>query len=164
MPYVAVPTFTTGEVLTAGKLNILSDDLEHINSVTDYVNLAFSAYTYGLDGTQDMEEHYWVLRHRHRYLHYYLSIDSGSIVAPLHLDIAWQPLSNGLPDWRNAFRTSSSLSSVTTKSSYVDLEGNDADGIPITIPDNAFVQIRWDASCTGRATARYFLESSFTSL
>lgn len=162
MPYISPPPFTPGAILTAAQLNILSDDIEYINSVTDYINVPFSTYTYGLLGIQNMEDASWVIRHRHRYLHYYLVLDSGTITNTphvLHLDINWGA------GWRTGYSAGGVVGSPpNTVAGYVDLEGNDVSGTPITVADGDFMQIRWSANCDGLATAYYFAESSFTTL
>jgi len=151
VPYTAPPTFSTGAILTAAQLNILSDDIEHINSLTDFINLPFSTYTYGIGGVQSMSEVYWVIRHRHRYLHYYLTVDTSTITANLHLDVNWGS------GWNTVFSTASGLAAPSTITGYADLNS-------LGIPTGSFMQVRWDALCNGLSTNRYFAESSFTSI
>lgn len=154
MPYVVPPTFVTGNVLTASSLNILSDDIEYINSLSDYVNLPLSAYKYGVSGIETMSNAYWTFVHRHRYLHYYLVVESGTITTDphqLHLDI------NFGSGWTTIQTVGAGPIGPSTIAGYVDLN-------PFSVPDNAKMQVRWDTNIDGQATNYYFLESSFTTL
>lgn len=151
MPYTTPPTFSTGQILTASQLNVLSGDIEYLNSITDYINVPFSKYVYGLSGTQSMSEAKWIFRHRHQYLHYYLTIDTDDVDAPLTIKINWGAGVNTI------FSQSSSLTSPQTYAGYVDLT-------PYSVPDGALMEVYWDTLCQGLSTAHYFFESSFTSI
>ena len=64
MSWTATPSFSSGSVLTATKLNILSDDLEYLHGLVSGANPAMSSIELTVDGTC-----YAVIRHKHRYLH-----------------------------------------------------------------------------------------------
>lgn len=63
MPWTAVPTFNSGDVLTATKLNILSDNLAYLHGYITGDNNAFVAVELTTDTSA-----YFLLRHRQRYL------------------------------------------------------------------------------------------------
>lgn len=155
MPFIAPPTFSSGQILTASQLNVLSDDIEFLNSITDYINVPFSKYVYGLIGTQSMSEAKWLFRHRGRYLHYYLTLDTGDVDAPLTIKVNW-----GAGVF-TVFSQSSSLTSPQTIAGYVDLDTVLA-GLGTAVPMGAFMEVYWDTFAQGLATAHYFFESSFT--
>lgn len=163
MPFTTPPTFTSGAILQASQLNILSDDIAFINSLTDYVNPSGSTYQYGVGGTEWMGNHSGFIRHRNRYLHYYLVLESGSITNTphvLHLVVDW----GGGP--RDIWSAGVVLNAppVQTIAGYVDLQGNDLSSVALNIPLGAILQIRWEANCAGLARNYYFLESDYTSL
>lgn len=158
MPYVTPPTFSTGQILTAAQLNVLSDDIEFLNSITDYINVPFSKYVYGTAGVQSMTEAKWLFFHRHDYLHYYMTIDTGDLDSPVYLKINW-----GAGEKILLTRTSS-LTSPQTIAGYIDMPAilTALDGS--AIPAGAKLEVYWDALTDGTATAHYFLESAFTSI
>ena len=158
MAYTSPPTFSSGATLTSSQLNILAADIEYINGLTDYINLPFGVYTYAIGGAQSMAEQEWFIRHRHQYLHYYLTIDESTITANLHLDVNWAGT------WRTVKSYSSGLAAGAVKDDKVDLTGNDTGGSPLNIPNGALMRVRWDAVANGRATARYILESAFATI
>ena len=71
MPYQTPPTFADGNILTSAQLNILSDDIEYLYGLTEFVNVPFST---GAIGTV------YYMRRKHRYLHFLLSIDGGAYI------------------------------------------------------------------------------------
>lgn len=157
MPYSTPPTFSTGQILTATQLNVLSGDIEYLNSITDFINVPFSKYVYGLSGAQNMGEVTWVFRHRHQYLHYSLSIDTSSVDSPLEIIANWGSGDVVLDDF------TTSLTAGNSKSGYCDLT-QDKDANPISIPQNALLEVRWETQSNGLSTAHFFLESSATSI
>ncbi len=98
-----------------------------------------------------MSVYKWRMRHKYRYLHYYLTIDVGNIDDPLRIFANW-----GAGDTQ-LFTTSSSLDAPQTKIGYIDLSG-------YGIADNTWMRVWWDGICNGIATAQYYFESDFTSL
>lgn len=73
MAWTNPPTFSTGAVLTAAQLNILSDDVEFLYGKIQAVNVPFSCLVSASDLTSGNNG--WRIIHRHRYLHYRMSID-----------------------------------------------------------------------------------------
>lgn len=63
MPWTAVPTFTSGDVLTAHNLNILSDNLEYLHGFVSGANPVMTSVV----TTVDMDI-YGVVRHLHNTL------------------------------------------------------------------------------------------------
>jgi hypothetical protein len=63
MPWTAVPTFTSGDVLTAYNLNILSNNLEHLHGFVSGANPAMTSVSLAVDG-----DCFFIIRHLHRYL------------------------------------------------------------------------------------------------
>lgn len=63
MPWTAVPTFNSGDVLTATKLNILSNNLAYLHGYVTGDNNAFVSVELTTDTSA-----YFLLRHRQRYL------------------------------------------------------------------------------------------------
>ena len=64
MAWTSPPTFSSGAVLSATNLNILSDDLAYLHGVVSGANPAMASIELTVDGTC-----YAVIRHMHRYLH-----------------------------------------------------------------------------------------------
>jgi hypothetical protein len=60
----APPTFSTGNVLSAAQLNVLSDDLEWLHGLVSGANPAMASAVLTVDG-----DAYFVIRHTGRYLH-----------------------------------------------------------------------------------------------
>lgn len=73
MAYQTPPTFSTGNVLSAANLNILSDNLEFFWSLMSGVNIPFSGQTMTLNGNSRV----WTFRRVARYLHYKILLDVG---------------------------------------------------------------------------------------
>lgn len=63
MAWVSVPTFNDGDLLTAAKLNILSNDLEFLHGYVTGDNNAFVSVELLTDTSA-----YFLLRHKQRYL------------------------------------------------------------------------------------------------
>lgn len=84
MPYTTPPTFVDDSVLSAAQLNILADDIEYLNGLSQSVNIPFARVTENLTTAGS----YWQCRHRTQYLNVY--VDWGvdpSWVDHLDLDI-----------------------------------------------------------------------------
>jgi hypothetical protein len=64
MAWVTPPTFSTDEILTAYKMGILSDDLEHLHGLISGANPAMASAVLTVDG-----DAFFVIRHTGRYLH-----------------------------------------------------------------------------------------------
>jgi hypothetical protein len=64
MAWTAPPSFATDDVLTATKLNILSDDLAYLHGYVSGVNPGIASIVLTVDG-----EGFGVIRHRQRYFH-----------------------------------------------------------------------------------------------
>lgn len=73
MAYQTPPTFSTGNVLSAANLNILSDNLEFFWSLMSGVNIPFSGQTLTAAGNSRV----WTFRRVARYLHYKILLDVG---------------------------------------------------------------------------------------
>jgi len=149
--YVSPPTFVTGNILHAGHLNILADDIEYINSLTDFINIPFFQYVYGVGGAQDMTTQKWMLRHRHRYLHYWFTIDTENITNQLYIyaDIGGGPIV--------IYTHVGGQEAPLTVAGYIDLN-------PFGFASLAWMSVYWGGVAEGLATNHYFFESSFTSL
>jgi hypothetical protein len=157
MPYyITPPMFSPGQILTASQLNVLSGDIEYLNSLSDYLNIPFSKYVYGTLGEQNMAEAKWMFIHRHQYLHYYMTIDTGDLNSPVYLKINWGPGEKTL------LTITSSLTSPQTYASYIDIQATLTAFDGSVIPLGAKMETYWAGSTDGTATAHYFLESSFT--
>lgn len=141
----------------ASQLNILSQDIEHING--DFLNVPFMEWLYGRVGAEDMQPVKWMMRHRYRYLHYYLSVQTLALNAPLILNInfgtgvEYEPVSIGDGD---------NLEAGDVIAGYVDLENVTL--FPSGIPYNAWMQIWWQSVSNGRAVASWIIESSSATL
>jgi hypothetical protein len=64
MAWIAPPTFSTDDVLTATNLNILSNDLEYLHGFVSGANPAIASTVLTIDG-----ECRYIIRHLQRYLH-----------------------------------------------------------------------------------------------
>ena len=78
MAWVTPPTWVDGEVLSATKLNQLSDGVNYLNGlgVVPAVVSAVQAETVG-SGGGGQTLYFWCPRHRHRYLHLRYWTDGG---------------------------------------------------------------------------------------
>jgi hypothetical protein len=65
MPWTPPPTFSTGQVLTATDLNILSEDVDFLKGRGDAPSLPFLTPTLDVAGNM-----YLMLYHKYRYIHY----------------------------------------------------------------------------------------------
>ena len=65
MAWTTPPTFVDASPASAAQLNILSDDLEHLQGVAAGPNAPFQSYVFTNSGTATYH-----LRYRYRYLHY----------------------------------------------------------------------------------------------
>lgn len=65
MAYQTPPTFTTGDVLSATQLNILSDDIEYLNGFAVSASPAMVSVHLDQDG-----DAFFMIRHTQRYLHF----------------------------------------------------------------------------------------------
>ena len=77
MAWTTPPTFVDAAVASAANLNILSDDLEHLQGVAAGPNAPFQSVVFTNSGTATYH-----LRYRYRYLHYSytVSVDPGDDV------------------------------------------------------------------------------------
>ena len=77
MAWTTPPTFVDAAVASAANLNILSDDLEHLQGVAAGPNAPFQSYVFSTSGTATYH-----LRYRYPYLHYSytVSVDPGDDV------------------------------------------------------------------------------------
>jgi hypothetical protein len=64
MAWTTPPTFSSGAVLSAAQLNVLSDDLEYLNGFVSGANPAMTSTT-----ITDNGDILHIIRHLHRYLH-----------------------------------------------------------------------------------------------
>lgn len=109
MAYQTPPTFSSGAILTAAQLTILSDDLEFLYGLTaSGINAPFASLrvTANLTSTNNQ----WLIRNLHRYLHYkarLLANDNND------LDIFY----NGV----RVYHDGTARSATYTYSGYVDL-------------------------------------------
>lgn len=69
MPYTAIPTISTGDVLTASFLNGLSSNQEFLHSLGNSANTPFNSHR-STQATLDTADAQWFVRHRLDYLHY----------------------------------------------------------------------------------------------
>jgi hypothetical protein len=74
MPYQVPPVFSSGNVLTAAQLNIISENLEFFWSLVSGVNIPFSGQTLTASG----DSRVWTFRNVARYLHYKVLLDVGT--------------------------------------------------------------------------------------
>jgi hypothetical protein len=73
MPYVAIPTFTDGSILSASALNTLSANVAFLYGVANRVNFPFCSYTATkVDSTVAQ----WYIPHTDRYYHWQVKSDS----------------------------------------------------------------------------------------
>src|SRR4029077_9186058 len=73
MPYVTIPTFTDGSILSASALNTLSGNAAFLYGVANNANIPFNSYTATkVDSTVAQ----WYVRHRLRYYHWQVKSDS----------------------------------------------------------------------------------------
>lgn len=77
MSWTTPPTFVTSSPASAAQLNILSDDLEHLQGVAAGPNAPFQSVVFTNSGTATYH-----LRYRYPYLHYSytVSVDPGDDV------------------------------------------------------------------------------------
>jgi len=94
MPWTATPTFSSGDVLTATKLNILSDNLEYLHGFVSGQNPAIVSTVLTVDG-----DAFYFIRHLQRYLHtVYLCQDDIKIYYSAD-GVTWtQVFHDGAPD------------------------------------------------------------------
>lgn len=147
MAYTTPPTFTDlTTILSAAQLNILSDDVEYLNGLIEVVNPPFTSYTYG---SGEMGARKWTVRHRHRYLHYNLTIASGNINPDLRL---WY---NGVKvrEWTSG----NELTAPVAITGYIDLQA-------LTLTQNQWYEVYWGGDNSGTTTAYYFFESPTATL
>lgn len=64
MAWTSPPTFSSGAVLTASQLNILSDDLEYLHGYVSGQNPGMASIVTDFDG-----DSFGIIRHMQRYLH-----------------------------------------------------------------------------------------------
>lgn len=74
MPYQTNPTFSSGNVLTAAQLNILSENIEFLRALTSGVNIPFTGEKMSGSG----ESRRWTFKHQGRYLHYKMRMVNGT--------------------------------------------------------------------------------------
>lgn len=65
MAYTTPPTFTTGSILSAAQLNILSDNIEYLNGFVVGTSPAMVSVNIPVDG-----DVLFLIRHTQRYLHF----------------------------------------------------------------------------------------------
>lgn len=74
MAWTTPPTFTSGNILTAAQLNILSDDQEHLYGLAQSPNLPIVR----AGGAAGVTDKYYIVRHRLQYLNVRATWDKGS--------------------------------------------------------------------------------------
>jgi len=73
MSYTSPPIFADGNLLSAAQMNTLSDDVEFLHGVVMGPNIPFCSVVSNTGGSLDATNAVWMIRHKHRYLHYYIS-------------------------------------------------------------------------------------------
>ena len=74
MAWATPPTFTSGDILTASNLNILSDDIEYLKGYTNGAMPGCPAIALA-----DSGDILYLLRHMHRYLHIKTTNTGGNL-------------------------------------------------------------------------------------
>lgn len=74
MAYQTPPTFSSGAVLSAANMNILSQNLEFFWGLVSGVNVPFAGQTMTGSGNSRT----WTFRHVGRYLHYKITLNGGT--------------------------------------------------------------------------------------
>jgi len=110
IPYQTTPTFSSGNILTASDLNILSNNLDFLNDLLGGVNPAFAQVTLNNSGSTSS---LFNQLHRAQYFHYNIQITSGTHDT---LSISY----NGT----TVFSDAGSRTAPYTWQGYVDLNSN----------------------------------------
>jgi hypothetical protein len=76
MPFTTPPTFADAAILSAAQLNILSDDISWLFGLVGGPNLPFNSLASGIVNLSSSNNS-WLLRHRHRYLHYLVRLTAN---------------------------------------------------------------------------------------
>jgi hypothetical protein len=74
MPFQELAPRTSGQILGASYLNALSENVEWVFGAAQAINMPFQGYRIDIDDITATEV-YWYIRHRHRYLHYWVQVD-----------------------------------------------------------------------------------------
>ena len=77
MPYTTIPTVTTGQVLSAAYLNLLSANIAFLYGVANQSNTPFNSFR-STHVTLDKDIMLWYLRHKVRYLHWKVTSQGSS--------------------------------------------------------------------------------------
>lgn len=143
MPYYPPPVFQSGAVLTAGQMNILTEDTEHFANLTDYLHPPFASQSVGSD-------HY--MRRRHRYLHWKFTIPAGGTY------------SSFIRVWVNSNQVANITSSLTGAATHTGVYDFNS-GAQGTSAGNWYHIETTHGGLTGNAgTIWYFAESDASSL
>ena len=141
MAWTTPPTFVDAAVASAANLNILSDDLEHLQGVAAGPNAPFQSYVFSTSGTATYH-----LRYRYPYLHYSytVSVDPGDDVK-IKVN-GTTKVSDGLPG-------------EATVTSYVDLTS-----MGLTPGSWYAVLFEWAKDANSVCTVHYLVTANTTTL
>jgi len=77
MPFVTIPTVSTGQVLTASYLNLLSANISFVWGVANQSNPPFNSFR-SVHVTLDRDIMQWSIRHKVPYLHWKITSQGGA--------------------------------------------------------------------------------------
>ena len=140
MAWTTPPTFTTGNVLTATQLNILSDNLSYLYGVLQSPMHPF--HVISISATDAANSFYF--RYRKRYLHYKSHVFTGSTV-------------HGCSLWVNGtkvFEDTNDRGSEYVYSGYVDLTSG------LSLTENNLYEVHWDLGASSGGFAIDWLRLS----
>src|SRR5574343_1166604 len=94
MAWTSPPTFSSGAVLTASQLNILSDDLEHLHGYVSGQNPGMASIVTTYDG-----DSFGIIRHKQRYMHIVYLCQDDIKVYYSPVNATWtEVFHDGVPD------------------------------------------------------------------
>ena len=156
MAYETPPTFSSGAILQAAQLNVLSADIEYLYGIVQRVNIPFSALVttgVGLTSANNL----WYVGHQHRYLHYKWGIGAaGDGITRCRI---WY---NGV----NIYEAAGGVlgAGPTGQTSYIDLYGSPGGLTAPTVGTAYAIYFETLIDNDTVFTAYYLIESSLTSL
>lgn len=79
MAWQTPPTFADGDYLTAAKLNILSDNTEHLRGIVYQVNTGFYVRDIECSSAGFIEVLGWACKHYSDVFRYWMTVEAGSV-------------------------------------------------------------------------------------